>query len=72
MSAISRLIGILAGAAGLVGVLACIGGIVGGWSFHNDVSQRLDRIFSRVDGSLAGIGGDVVRARDELLQARRS
>ncbi len=71
MSVLCRLLGTLAGAAGLIGVLACIGGIVGGWSLHNELSHRLDHVFARVSDSLAGLGGDVVRARDELLQARR-
>jgi hypothetical protein len=71
MSAIFRLLRILAGAAGLIGLVACVGGVIGCWSLHGELCQQLDRVFARVDGSLSEIGGDILRAHDGLLQARQ-
>jgi hypothetical protein len=71
MSAICRFLGMLAGTAGLIGLLACVGGIIGCWSLHGELSRRLNGVFDRVDGALAEIGGDVLRARDGLRSVRR-
>jgi hypothetical protein len=69
MRLLRRLLGLLAGTAGLIGLLLCVAGLVGVWVGYVEIVRRVDRVFDRADGGLAGVQENLRDASARLREA---